>query len=94
MVIIDNVNQLLGDDLKQTLQHGSKLKIAASCFSIYAFEALRNELENLDKLEFILHHQHSYHTKSATILRKSNENFISQNSIVSVGFTAVSLKSN
>ncbi len=53
MVIIDNVNQLLGDDLKQTLQHGSKLKIAASCFSIYAFEALRNELENLDKLEFI-----------------------------------------
>lgn len=53
MVIIDNVNQLLGDDLKQTLQAGSKLKIAASCFSIYAFEALRSELENLEQLEFI-----------------------------------------
>jgi SNF2 family DNA or RNA helicase len=53
MEIIDNINQLLGDNLKQTLQRGSKLKIAASCFSIYAFEALRHELENIEQLEFI-----------------------------------------
>ena len=44
MEIIDNINQLLGDNLKQTIAPGSKLKIAASCFSIYAFEALRQEL--------------------------------------------------
>lgn len=53
MEIIDNINHLLGDNLKQTINPGSKLKIAASCFSIYAFEALKKELEGIDELEFI-----------------------------------------
>lgn len=53
MEIIDNVNRLLGDNLKQTLISGAKLKIAASCFSIYAFEALKKELEAIESLEFI-----------------------------------------
>ena len=53
MEIIDNINQLLGDDLKQTITPGSKLKIAASCFSIYAYEALKRELETIESLEFV-----------------------------------------
>ena len=53
MQLIDNINRLLGDDLQGELRPGAKLKIAASCFSIYAFEALRNELENLESFEFI-----------------------------------------
>ncbi len=53
MEIIDNINRLLGDDLKQTLRPGSKLKVAASCFSIYAYEALKTELEKIDELSFI-----------------------------------------
>src|SRR5450759_4029964 len=53
MQIIDNINNLLGDSLKQTIKPDSKLKIAASCFSIYAFEALKNELERIESLEFI-----------------------------------------
>jgi ERCC4-related helicase len=53
MQIIDNINDLFGEDLKSTLQPGAKLKVAASCFSIYAFEALRNELENIESLEFV-----------------------------------------
>ncbi len=53
MEIIDNINHLLGDDLKKTITPGSKLKIAASCFSIYAYEALKTELEKIDSLEFI-----------------------------------------
>jgi len=53
MRIIDNINDLLGDDLKGTIGPGSKLKIAASCFSIYAFEALKEQLEAIDSLEFI-----------------------------------------
>ena len=53
MEIIDNINHLLGDNLKQTIKPGSKLKIAASCFSIYSFEALKKELENIASLEFI-----------------------------------------
>ena len=53
MQILDNINTLWGNDLKQTLKQGSKLKIAASCFSIYAFESLKKELEKIDSLEFI-----------------------------------------
>jgi SNF2 family DNA or RNA helicase len=53
MEIIDNINRLLGDDLKQVLKPGAKLKVAASCFSIYAFEALKAELEKIDSLQFI-----------------------------------------
>jgi hypothetical protein len=53
MQIIDNINLLLGDDLKAHLQPHTKLKIAASCFSIYAYEALKAELETIDALEFI-----------------------------------------
>src|SRR4051812_15348463 len=53
MEIIDNINRLLGDSLKETVKPGSKLKIAASCFSIYAYEALRAELEQVESLEFI-----------------------------------------
>ena len=40
MRMIDNVNDRLGDDLKTVLARGSKVKIAASTFSIFAFEAL------------------------------------------------------
>ena len=53
MEIIDNINRLLGDNLKQSIVAGAKLKIAASCFSIYAFEALKAELEQIESLEFI-----------------------------------------
>ena len=53
MKLIDNVNDLFGDDLKLTLSSDSRLKIAASCFSIYAFEALKDELEKIESLEFI-----------------------------------------
>jgi len=53
MELIDNINQLLGDDLKKTLKPQARLKIAASCFSMYAFEALKAELEKIDELSFI-----------------------------------------
>jgi SNF2 family DNA or RNA helicase len=53
MEIIDNINRLLGDDLKQALKPGARLKIAASCFSMYAFEALKAELERIEELNFI-----------------------------------------
>ncbi len=53
MKIIDNITNLLGDDLRSELGQGSKLKIAASCFSIYAFEALKKELGKIDSLNFV-----------------------------------------
>lgn len=53
MELIDNVSRLLGDNLKETIRPGAKLKIAASCFSIYAYEALKKELESIESLEFV-----------------------------------------
>ncbi|MBF2054800.1 MAG: DUF4391 domain-containing protein [Candidatus Sericytochromatia bacterium] len=53
MKILDNLNTLWGDDLKQALQAGARLKIAASCFSIYAYEALKSELAAIESLQFI-----------------------------------------
>lgn len=51
--IIDNITQFLGDDIQKSLRKGDKLKIAAATFSIYAYEALKNELQKIDSLEFI-----------------------------------------
>lgn len=53
MQLLDNINHLLGDDLKESLKPASRLKVAASCFSIYAYEALKQELEKVDSLQFI-----------------------------------------
>ncbi|WP_319549514.1 SNF2-related protein [Desulfogranum marinum] len=53
MQILDNINTLWGDDLKKAIKPEARLKIAASCFSIYAYEALKKELEKIDSLEFI-----------------------------------------
>jgi superfamily II DNA or RNA helicase len=53
MDLIDNINQLLGDNLRETIELHSKLKIAASCFSIYAFAELKEQLESIDSLDFI-----------------------------------------
>lgn len=53
MELIDNIGRLLGEDLKQALKPGAKLKVAASCFSMYAFEALKDELEQIEELQFI-----------------------------------------
>ena len=53
MKLIDNINTRLIDDLKESIKKKSKLSIAASSFSIYAFEALKKELEGVDELRFI-----------------------------------------
>ena len=45
----DNVNHRLIDDLKVQLKAGSKLQIAAASFSIYAYEALKEELEQVEE---------------------------------------------
>ncbi|MEG0691861.1 MAG: SNF2-related protein, partial [Oscillospiraceae bacterium] len=51
--LIDNVNKTLKDDISVELRQGSKLSIAAACFSIYAFQELKKELKNVDELRFI-----------------------------------------
>ena len=53
LTIFDNVNLRVVDDLRAKLRTHSKVSIAAASFSIYAFEALKDELENVDELRFI-----------------------------------------
>ena len=53
MKIIDNNNETLKENLISSIQSGSKLSIAASCFSMYAFNELMEQLQGLDELRFI-----------------------------------------
>ena len=53
MEIIDNISRRLGDELKLHITKGARIRIAASCFSIYAYEALKAELSRIDRLQFI-----------------------------------------
>ena len=49
----DNVNNRVIDNLKETICKGSKVSIAAASFSIYAYEALKKELDSIEELRFI-----------------------------------------
>lgn len=53
MKIIDNINNTLKDDLISEIKYGSKLSIAAASFSIYAYDQLKKELEDIEELRFI-----------------------------------------
>ena len=53
MELIDNTNKTLRDDLSVEIKEGSKLSIAAACFSIYAFQELKKEQKGIDELRFI-----------------------------------------
>ena len=53
MELIDNVSKTLRDDLSVEIKKGSKLSIAAACFSIYAFQELKAQLKDIDELRFI-----------------------------------------
>ncbi len=49
----DNVTSRVVDDLKTTIRSGSKVDIAAASFSIYAYQLLKDELEQVDELNFL-----------------------------------------
>ena len=53
MELINNINKTLRDDLLNQMKSGSKLSIAASCFSIYAFQELKEVLKDIKELRFI-----------------------------------------
>ena len=53
MELINNIGKTLRDDLMQQIHSGSRLSIAASCFSIYAFQELKEVLKDIKELRFI-----------------------------------------
>ena len=53
MKIFDNITDIVRDDLKTTIQRGSKVSIAAACFSMYAYKELKSQLEQIEEFRFI-----------------------------------------
>jgi SNF2 family DNA or RNA helicase len=53
MKIIDNIQDKLKDDLSDVMLKNSKVAIAASYFSIYAYQELKAQFKNIDELKFI-----------------------------------------
>lgn len=53
MKLIDNLSEKLVDDLRVTMQRDSRVSIAAACFSVYAYEELKAQLENINELRFL-----------------------------------------
>ena len=50
--MLDNVSNTVKDDLADTIVKGDKLFIAAACFSIYAYQALKKQLDSIAELRF------------------------------------------
>lgn len=53
MELINNTTKTLKEDLSVEIKKGSKLSIAAACFSIYAFQELKKQLTSIEELRFI-----------------------------------------
>lgn len=53
MKLIDNINDTLRDDLAQSIRKGSRINIAAACFSMYAYHELKKQLESVEEFRFI-----------------------------------------
>jgi len=53
MEVFNNTTKIVKDDLVQVIAPGSRVSIAAACFSIYAYQELKRQLSNIDSLRFI-----------------------------------------
>ncbi|MBE6843930.1 MAG: hypothetical protein E7510_14085 [Ruminococcus sp.] len=53
MKVFDNINSTVKDDLVISIKRGSKISIIASCFSMYAYQELKKQLESVDEFRFI-----------------------------------------
>ena len=53
MKVFNNITEIVRDDMAETLKKGSKVSIAAACFSMYAYKELKKQLEGVDEFRFI-----------------------------------------
>lgn len=53
MKIFDNVHDIVKDDMAIIIQKKSKISIAAACFSMYAYQELKRQLQEVDEFRFI-----------------------------------------
>ncbi len=53
MKIFNNVTDIVRDDMARSIKLGSKVSIAAACFSLYAYNELKEQLDTVDEFRFI-----------------------------------------
>lgn len=53
MEIFNNTTKVVRDDLAKTIQSGSRISVAAACFSIYAYQELKKQLESCEEMRFL-----------------------------------------
>ena len=53
MKIFDNISEIVRDDMTTTIAKGSKVSVAAACFSMYAYKELKKQLEGVGEFRFI-----------------------------------------
>lgn len=53
MLFLDNLTNTVRDDLRKTIRKGSRVSIAAACFSVYAYQELKEQLEGVEELRFL-----------------------------------------
>lgn len=53
MKIYDNIKEIVKDDMVTTISKGSKVSIAAACFSMYAYKELKKQLDSVEEFRFI-----------------------------------------
>ncbi len=63
--ILDNSTVKLGEDLREAIQAGDRISVAASCFSMYAFRELKKQLEGVSEFRFLF--------TSPAFLKEKNE---------------------
>lgn len=51
--VFDNITEIARDDMASTIEKGSKVSIAAACFSMYAYKELKKQLESVEEFRFI-----------------------------------------
>ena len=53
MKIYDNIREIVRDDMLTTISRGSRVSVAAACFSMYAYKELKKQLDSVDEFRFI-----------------------------------------
>lgn len=53
MKIFDNISEIVRDDMASTILKGSRVSVAAACFSMYAYKELKKQLEEVEEFRFI-----------------------------------------
>ena len=53
MKIFDNISEIVRDDMVTTIAKGSRVSVAAACFSMYAYKELKKQLEGVGEFRFI-----------------------------------------